>query len=193
MDWKWLKSVEQIVERTILASRWMLAVFCLGIGAALFIYAISFLRELVHIATHFTEWKEADIILHMLSLIDAALVASLMVMVMISSYENFVSKFDQSTTELGWLGKIDTGSLKIKIASAIVAISSIHLLSVFLNIETMANDKIMWTTLLHLTFIVSAVALGVLERIVGHGGSGHGGATLPMHAGKSADHDGPTV
>lgn len=188
MDWGWLKSVEQIVEKTILASRWVLAVFCLGIAAALVVYALSFMRELFIIAMHFTEWHEADIILHMLSLIDAALVASLMVMVMISSYENFVSQFDDHKAQLSWLGKIDTGSLKIKIASAIVAISSIHLLRVFLNVNEYANDKIMWTTLLHLTFIVSAVALGLLERISGHGAADHGSAAPAMHAGKPSDH-----
>jgi uncharacterized protein (TIGR00645 family) len=165
---KVLRSVEHIVESTILASRWILAVFCLGIAFALALYALSFVRELFHISTHLYEMKETEIILAMLSLIDAALVASLMVMVMISSYENFISQFDEHKTELAWLGTIGTGSLKIKIASAIVAISSIHLLRVFLNASEYPNDKILYAMLLHITFIVSALCLGWLEVIVGY-------------------------
>ena len=168
MNLKPLRSVEHFVETTILASRWILAIFCLGIAAALGLYALSFLRELWHIATHLFEMKEAEVILAMLSLVDAALVASLMVMVMISSYENFVSQFDDHKAELAWLGTIGTGSLKIKIASAIVAISSIHLLRVFLNVNEYSNDKIIYTMLMHVTFILSAVCLGVLE-LMDHG------------------------
>ena len=106
-------------------------------------------------------------ILAMLSLIDAALVASLIVMVMISSYENFVSRFEEQTQDLSWLGKMDSGSLKIKVASAIVAISSIHLLQVFMNVQQYENGKVMWLTLMHLAFIASAVFLGLLDRISG--------------------------
>ena len=106
-------------------------------------------------------------ILSVLALIDAALVASLIVMVMISSYENFVGRFDDAEkAELSWLGKLDAGSLKIKVASSIVAISSIHLLQVFLNVQQYTNDKVMWLVILHLTFVVSALLLGFLENIM---------------------------
>jgi uncharacterized protein (TIGR00645 family) len=104
-------------------------------------------------------------ILAMLSLIDAALVASLLVMVMISSYENYVSRFDNAATELSWLGKLDAGSLKIKVASSIVAISSIHLLQIFLNLAKYTEDQIRWATIMHLTFVVSALLLAVVDRI----------------------------
>ncbi len=88
-------------------------------------------------------------------------------MVMISGYENFVSRFDKTgaEAELSWLGKLDSGSLKIKVAASIVAISSIHLLRIFLNAEHYANDKIVWFVVLHLTFVVSALLLGILDRI----------------------------
>jgi uncharacterized protein (TIGR00645 family) len=105
----------------------------------------------------------------MLGLIDACLVASLMVMVMLTGYENYVSRLDRAEGELTWLGKIDTGSLKVKIASAIVAISSIHLLQVFLNAEHYDNQKIMWATLIHLAFVLSAFSLAVVDRIAGGG------------------------
>jgi len=160
-----VKSLELIVERLILASRWILVVFYVGLGAALAIYAASFIKKFAGIAVNVFTYSENEMILSMLALIDAALVASLIVMVMISSYENFVGRFDEArTTELSWLGKLDSGSLKIKVAASIVAISSIHLLQVFLNVNQYENSKIMWLTLLHLTFIVSALLLGFLEK-----------------------------
>ena len=163
------KEMEHFVERVILTSRWVLVVFYLVLAAALVVYAIAFVLKFLDIAVHVFSMSESNVILAMLSLIDASLVAGLIVMVMIASYENFVSRFDATTTELAWLGKIDTGSLKIKVASAIVAISSIHLLQVFLNANEYANEKIMWIMLLHLTFVISALFLGLLDRITSHG------------------------
>ncbi len=84
-------------------------------------------------------------------------------MVMISGYENFVSRFDEANDEVSFLGKLDAGSLKIKVASSIVAISSIHLLQVFLNANQYTDSKLMWLTIIHLAFVISAVMLGYLE------------------------------
>ncbi|SFM45421.1 TIGR00645 family protein [Ectothiorhodospira mobilis] len=111
--------------------------------------------------------KEADLILVTLSLIDIALVGGLIVMVMFSGYENFVSRLDleANADKLSWLGKLDAGSLKNKVAASIVAISSIHLLKVFMNTENIENDKIQWYLLLHITFVVSAFAMGYLDRL----------------------------
>lgn len=164
-----MKQLELLVERTILASRWLLVVFYIGLAAALAVYALSFAVKFVKIAAEVFTLSEAEMILAMLSLIDAALVASLVVMVMISSYENFVSRFDESTQDLSWLGKMDSGSLKIKVASAIVAISSIHLLQVFMNAQQYDDGKLMWLTFMHLAFIASAVFLGLLDRITSGG------------------------
>jgi uncharacterized protein (TIGR00645 family) len=86
--------------------------------------------------------------------------------VMISGYENFVSRFDEADNEVSFLGKLDSGSLKIKVASSIVAISSIHLLQIFLNATQYENGKLMWLTIMHLAFVVSALLLGYLERIM---------------------------
>ena len=130
-----MKPLEQFIERAIMASRWLLVVFYGGLGLALVVYAISFIVKFVKIAQGAPSMEEGDMILAMLGLTDAALVASLLVMVMISSYENYVSRFENAGAELSWLGKLDSGSLKIKVASSIVAISSIHLLQVFLNIH----------------------------------------------------------
>lgn len=162
-----LRRLELLVERVILASRWLLVVFYVGLAAALAVYALSFGVKFLKIAVSVLTADEDEMILAMLSLIDAALVASLIVMVMISSYENFVSRFEEQTQDLSWLGKMDSGSLKIKVASAIVAISSIHLLQVFMNVQQYENGKIMLLTFMHLAFIASAVFLGLLDRISG--------------------------
>lgn len=160
-----MKSLELIVERIILSSRWILVAFYLGLVAALAVYAVSFAYKFWKVAINVFNFGEADMILAMLGLIDAALVASLIVMVMISGYENFVSRFDEANDEVSFLGKLDAGSLKIKVASSIVAISSIHLLQVFLNANQYDNWKLALLTLIHIAFVVSALMLGVLEKL----------------------------
>ena len=128
-----MKRLELAIESIILASRWLLVVFYLGLGLALAIYAVSFGKKLIEFVSTVHDLDDTDTILKVLGLIDAALVASLVVMVIISGYENFVSRFDEQSDKVHWLGTIDVGSLKIKVASTIVAISSIHLLQIFLN------------------------------------------------------------
>ena len=139
----------------------------LGLTLSLGLYAISFVKKLWEYFSNVMVLEETDAILKILSLIDASLVASLVVMVIISGYENFVSRFDnvEDNKELSWLGKIDAGSLKIKVASTIVAISSIHLLQIFLNANQYTNDKIMWLTIVHMTFVVSALLLAYIDRV----------------------------
>ena len=161
-----MKSLELVIERIILSSRWILVAFYLGLVAALAVYAVSFAYKFLKVAGNVFTLGEAEMILAMLGLIDAALVASLIVMVMISGYENFVSRFDETEADVSFLGKLDSGSLKIKVASSIVAISSIHLLQVFLNSSQYTDSKIMWLTLMHLAFVVSAVMLGYLEKLM---------------------------
>jgi len=162
-----MKRLELFVENIILASRWLLVVFYLGLAVALGIYAVSFLFKLVSFAGDVTQLNDTDTILKMLGLIDAALVASLVVMVIISGYENFVSRFDNNDGEVHWLGTIDAGSLKIKVASTIVAISSIHLLQVFLNAQQFSDNKLMWLTLMHMAFVVSALFLAYIDKLSG--------------------------
>ena len=162
-----MKKLEHTVEAIILSSRWLLAVFYLGLTAALGLYAISFLRKLGEYLSNVMYLTETEAILKILSLIDASLVASLVVMVIISGYENFVSKFDNAGEgEVSLLGKIDAGSLKIKVASTIVAISSIHLLQVFLNAEQYSSEKLMWLTIVHMAFVFSALLLAYIDTIM---------------------------
>jgi len=157
--------MEKFVEQLLYRSRWILAPIYLGLSLALIALGIKFFQEVAHLIIHIISLKEADMVLVVLSLIDMAMVGGLIVMVMMSGYENFVSKLDVDDGEekLGWLGRMDSSSLKAKIAASIVAISSIHLLKVFMNTEATDNDKILWYVLLHITFVVSAFAMGILD------------------------------
>jgi uncharacterized protein (TIGR00645 family) len=158
--------MERHVERVLFACRWLLAPMYVGLTLALVALGVKFFQEAVHLLIHIWSATEADLVLTVLALIDIVLVGSLIVMVMFSGYENFVSRIEaQGTDALGWLGKLDAGTLKLKVAASIVAISSIHLLRVFMNAQQVENDKILWYVVLHLTFVVSAVLLGVLDRI----------------------------
>jgi uncharacterized protein (TIGR00645 family) len=162
-----VKALELAIERIILASRWLLVVFYLGLTVALAVYGFTFAVKLFEFVTKAASLDETQTILKVLGLIDAALVASLVVMVIISGYENFVSRFEGAAgEEVHWLGKIDAGSLKIKVASTIVAISSIHLLQVFLNANQFTNDKLMWFTIIHIAFVVSALMLAWIDILM---------------------------
>ncbi len=159
--------LEKSLEKLLFACRWLLAPLYLGLSLALIVLGIKFFQEAFHVLSQVTSLIEADLVLTVLAMIDLVLVGSLIVMVMFSGYENFVSKIDIETGSdtPAWLSKLDAGTLKLKVAASIVAISSIHLLRVFMDAQKIENDKIMWYVILHLTFVVSAVLLGVLDRI----------------------------
>ncbi len=159
--------MEKLIEKLMYSSRWIMAPIYLGLSLVLFALGIKFFQEILHVFPSILSMKEADLILVTLSLIDIALVGGLIVMVMFSGYENFVSQLDvdEGSDKLGWLGKLDAGSLKNKVAASIVAISSIHLLKVFMNTLHTPNDKIMWYLLIHITFVVSAFAMGYLDKL----------------------------
>lgn len=162
-----MDKIERLIEKTMYRSRWLLAPIYLGLTLALLALGIKFFQEVFHLLPHVVEMAEADMILVVLSLIDIAMVGGLIVMVMMSGYENFVSQLDVDENEekLSWLGKMDTSSLKMKIAASIVAISSIHLLKIFMNATNIDNDKLLWYVIMHLTFVASAFAMGALDRV----------------------------
>jgi uncharacterized protein (TIGR00645 family) len=159
--------MERIFERLMYASRWIMAPLYLGLSLVLLALAIKFFQEVIHIFPIIFSMKEVDLILVVLTLIDLALVGGLIVMVMFSGYENFVSKLDidEGDEKLSWLGQLDANSLKNKVAASIVAISSIHLLKVFMDLKEIENDKIMWYVLIHITFVLSAFTMGYLDKI----------------------------
>lgn len=131
---------------------------------------MKFFQEVFHILPNIFVLAEADLILVLLSLIDMALVGGLLVMVMISGYENFVSQLDidDNKEKLNWLGKMDSSSLKMKVAASIVAISSIHLLRVFMDARSYEPTYLKWYVIIHLTFVASAFAMGYLDRLTKH-------------------------
>ncbi|MBF9000859.1 MULTISPECIES: TIGR00645 family protein [Vibrio] len=163
--------MERIFEKLLYAARWIMAPVYLGLSLVLVALAIKFFQEVLHILPNILSIKEVDLVLTTLSLIDISLVGGLIVMVMFSGYENFVSKIDvdENQEKLVWLGKMDTSSLKNKVSASIVAISSIHLLKVFMNTQSIDGEKIKWYLLLHVTFVASAFVMGYLDKITKKG------------------------
>ena len=159
--------MERIIESALYASRWLLAPIYIGLSLALILLALKFFQEVLHVFPLVFAKSEADLVLVVLSLIDLSLVGGLLVMVMFSGYENFVSAIDldEKSDKLSWLGKLDSGSLKQKVAASIVAISSIHLLRLFLNAEQVENDKLMWYVIIHMTFVLSAIGMAVVDKM----------------------------
>ena len=159
--------MERFRENAMYASRWLLAPVYFGLSLGLIALTIKFFQEIFHILPHIFSVSESDMILTLLSLVDMTLVGGLLVMVMFSGYENFVSQLDinEGKEKLSWLGKMDATSLKNKVAASIVAISSIHLLRVFMDAKNVPDNKLMWYVIIHLTFVLSAFVMGYLDRL----------------------------
>lgn len=159
--------MERFLENAMYASRWLLAPVYFGLSLGLIALTIKFFQEIFHILPHIFSVSESDMILTLLSLVDMTLVGGLLVMVMFSGYENFVSQLDinEGKEKLSWLGKMDATSLKNKVAASIVAISSIHLLRVFMDAKNVPDNKLMWYVIIHLTFVLSAFVMGYLDRL----------------------------
>ncbi len=167
-----MKTLETLLEQCILLSRWLLAPIYLALAAVLVLFTVKAFQEVIHLYAIITIATEADLILAVLALIDMALIANLLVMVILSSYENFVSNLDvaENQEKPYWLGKIDAATLKIKLAVAIVAISSIHLLKAFMTAppqegENLWNGQLFWLVVIHLTFVISALIMAWIDRI----------------------------
>lgn len=159
--------MEKFFETMLYRSRWLLAPIYFGLTLAVLALGIKFFEEVIHLLIHIFTIKEAELILVILSLIDIAMVGGLLIMVMMSGYENFVSRIDINDSEekLSWLGKMDSSSLKAKIAASIVAISSIHLLKIFMGAEAYEGEQLMWYVIMHMTFVASAFLMGYLDTI----------------------------
>ena len=162
--------MERFIENSMYASRWLLAPIYFGLSIAVLLLGIKFFQEAIHTLPLVLSMKEADLVLVVLSLIDLALVGGLLVMVMLSGYENFVSQIDieEGKEKLEWLGKLDSGSLKQKVAAAIVAISSIHLLKAFMNAQQIDNEKLILYVVIHLTFVLSALGMAYVDKMNKH-------------------------
>jgi len=159
---------ENGMERIIFASRWFQAPLYLGLILAGCLYSYKFLVELVHIVSTVNSITEEVLMLGVLTLVDITMVANLLIMVIIGGYATFVSRLDLANhpDKPDWLDKIDAGTLKVKLATALVGISGIHLLKSFINIKEKAGDQIMWQVIIHGVFLLSAILLAYTEHIM---------------------------
>ncbi len=159
--------MERAIERLLFASRWLMAPMYVGLVGALLILLYSFMVELVHFATTVPQMKVDDAVLGVLALIDLSLAGNLLLIVIFSGYENFVSRMDNAHHEdrPDWQDEVDFSGLKLKLVASIVAISGIHLLKVFMDVEKYDPAKVEWMVIIHLVFVVSGVLLAAMDWI----------------------------
>ena len=162
-----MKRVEHFLERGLFASRWLMAPFYVGLVGALIILLYSFVAELLHFILHINEITPEKAVLGALSLIDLSLAGNLLLIVIFSGYENFVSKFNRDENEYRpeWQGTVDFSALKLKLVASIVAISGIHLLKIFMDVGNISDREIQWMVIIHVVFVISGVLLALMDRI----------------------------
>jgi uncharacterized protein (TIGR00645 family) len=162
-----MRRIEHGLERLIFASRWLMAPFYLGLVVSLLVLMLKFVQEVLHFAPHVFQATEAEVILGVLSLVDLSLAGNLLLMVIFSGYENFVSKIDVQDHEdrPEWMGKVDFGGLKLKLIASIVAISGIHLLKSFMSIQEVDKGNLFWLVAVHMAFVTSGVLLALMDFI----------------------------
>jgi uncharacterized protein (TIGR00645 family) len=158
------------LPRWIFMSRWLQAPLYIGLIGAQGLYVWEFWRELVHLFEQMviSDITEVELMLIVLGLIDVVMISNLLVMVIVGGWETFVSKLalENHPDQPEWLSHVNAGVLKVKLATAIIGISSIHLLKTFINAEQYDTKLLLWQTLIHLTFVVSALAIAYTERIM---------------------------
>lgn len=181
------ETTESLFEKVLFASRWLLAPFYFGLAVGVAILLIKFLQELFHLAMTAFVVSEADAILGVLSLVDLALTGSLLLIVIFSGYENFVSKIDHTGHRdwPEWMGTIDFTALKIKLLGSIVAISAIQLLKQFMAVKTASDRELTWYVVIHVVFVVSSVLLALSDRLTGEAKSEKAAAKSKADAGEA--------
>jgi uncharacterized protein (TIGR00645 family) len=169
---------ESLLEKSIFASRWLQAPLYVGLIAAQGVYVYQFFVELWHLLLftiqHPTSVNDpaTHIMLGVLGLIDVVMIANLLIMVIIGGYETFVSrlKLDDHEDQPEWLSHVNAGVLKVKLATALVSISSIHLLKTFIEVRApghqLSNDGVMWQVTIHVIFVLSAFAMAWTDRVM---------------------------
>ena len=168
-----LKRIETTLESTIFQSRWLLAPFYLGLVFSIFLLMVKFAQEVWHLTSHVFDTSEGEVVVGILALVDMSLVGSLLMMIIFSGYEIFVSKIDVADHEdrPDWMGKVDFSGLKLKVISAIVAISAIDLLKTFINIPGELTDDqtraLMWKAIIHMVFVFSGLVFALMDKVAG--------------------------
>jgi len=156
------------LSKTIFASRWLQVPIYLGLIVVQGIYAYKFMKNLWYLITNVNEMDADTIMLAVLNLIDVVMIANLLLMVIIGGYETFVSKLntEDHPDQPEWLNHVNASVLKVKLSMAIISISSIHMLQTFINAAQLPEKVMMWQLLLHLGFLVSALAMALTDRIL---------------------------
>ncbi len=157
---------EERFERALFASRWLLVPFYFGLVLSVFLLLFKFFAELFHLFIHSLSLSEGEMIIGILTLIDVALIANLLFIIIFSGYESFVSKIEveDDVDKPGWMGKVGFSALKLKLISSIVAITSIELLKVFINIQAYTEEQIMWKVLILVAFVFSGLLLSLMDK-----------------------------
>ena len=165
-------SSQRTLGSLIFLSRWLQAPLYLGLIVAQGVYVYRFMLELWHLLHDVRSPEETAIMLSVLGLIDVVMIANLLIMVIIGGYETFVSRLNLQghPDQPEWLSHVNAGILKVKLATALIGISSIHLLKTFIDVDKHTDKAVVWQVAIHLTFVVSAVFLAWIER-----------ATTPSH------------
>lgn len=162
------RRVELVMEHLMFSSRWLLAPLYLGLLLGLIILVLKFFQEFWHLATTISGATLQETTIGILEILDITLLGNLILIVIFSGYENFVSKItiaSESEDRPSWMGKVDFSGLKIKLIGSLVAISVIQLLAVFLDPEMIDPDQIVWMIAIHLTFVISGVLFAVMDFI----------------------------
>jgi uncharacterized protein (TIGR00645 family) len=161
-----MSRIERVLESTIFHSRWLLAPFYLGLILSLLLLLFHFVRQFAEFVVHIAGATESDVILGVLALIDVTFTANLVVIVIFSGYENFVSKLDAGDRDRPeWMAKVDFGGLKQKLMTSIVAISAIQVLKAFMNVDKYGNTALAWLVGIHVVFVVSLLCLAIVDRL----------------------------
>ena len=156
------------LPRLLFASRWLQVPLYLGLIVAQGMYVIQFMRELFHLVVDVQSFNETTIMLSVLGLIDVVMISNLLIMVIIGGYETFVSRLELEghSDKPEWLSHVNANVLKVKLATAIIGISSIHLLKTFINAENFDEKTMHWQVVIHITFLASAVAIAAIDRLM---------------------------
>ena len=159
--------IERVIETAIFNSRWILAPFYFGLIICLVLLLIHFLKQLFEFIVHIRAAEEAEVVLGVLGLIDVTFTANLLIIVIFSGYENFVSRIDTGEHDKPeWMAKVDFGGLKQKLMTSIVAISAIQVLKAFMNIDKSLNTTVLaWLVGIHLAFLGSMLVLAIVDRL----------------------------
>ncbi|MBU0753369.1 MAG: TIGR00645 family protein [Gammaproteobacteria bacterium] len=163
-----MKKVVDSMETFIFWSRWLQAPLYLGLIAAQGVYVYHFMHELIHLVTKAGSLGETEVMLIVLGLIDVVMIANLLIMVIIGGYETFVSRLDldEHPDQPEWLSHVNAGVLKVKLATALIGISSIHLLKTFINAGQLEDRVIIAQVAIHLSFLISAMAIAWTDKIM---------------------------